>query len=120
METLEKVIKFNKNKSLTRKKAIDLFTYSVENYKKAQQKDKLFWVAQTFINSYLVMKCDFLTGAQAFEVANNLATDFGADKDTLNKQIVKNLSKERGKNEKNLIISIFNRLICLCKRRGTK
>lgn len=94
MKTTDKIIKYYRKNTLTKKKAIDIFADSVENYKKANKKERLYWVAKSFIDAFLVMKCDFLTGAQALEVANNLATDFGADKDIINRKIVYIVSKK--------------------------
>lgn len=75
--------------------SLDIFADSVENYKKAKKRQKLNCVAQAFIDACRVMAMDLLTGAQALEVFNNLATDLGTDKDTLENAINKLIRKQR-------------------------
>lgn len=65
---------------MTYHKALDIFSDTVENYKHCRYKEKLDYVARCFITAANMQRIDFLTGSQAFEVANNVATDFGADK----------------------------------------
>ena len=87
--------------NMTRKKAIDLFADAVENYKNCDYKSKLEYEALSFIYAANICRIDFLTGSQAFEVANNVATDFGADKKKVQNRIndiMKN--SERGKYDK--------------------
>lgn len=74
---------------MTYHKALDIFSDAVENYKQCAYKDKLYYVALSFILAANVTRIDFLTGAQAFEVADNVATDFGADKIRVQNQINK-------------------------------
>jgi len=102
-ESLETILYFEmyKYQGIAREKAIDIFVDSVENYKKATKRKKLYWIAKTFIASCLIMGIDYLTGAQCMEVFNNLCTDFGADKPTVAKEIDKVMKKERKQNEKN-------------------
>lgn len=85
-------------------KTIDIFADSVENYKDCNYSQKLYFVANTFILAANVMRVDFLTGSQAMEVANNLATDFGADKTKVQNQINK-IMKE---NERKYNVKRFN------------
>ena len=86
---------------MTLKKSIDLFADSVESYKNCDYKLKLFYVANTFILAVNIARIEFLTGSQAFEVANNLATDFGADKIRVQNQINKIMKEnERKYNDK--------------------
>lgn len=81
---------------MTFHKALDIFSNAVENYKNCDYKDKLYYVALCFITAANMMRLDFLTGSQAFEVANNVATDFGADKVRVQNQINKIMQdKER-------------------------
>lgn len=96
-QTIYTVIDIIKSKyhDITLKKAIDIFTDTVENYKKSKKKQKLKWVAQAFIDSCLVMSVDYLTGIQCGEIANNLATDLGTNKDTVERKIDKLIKKER-------------------------
>lgn len=74
---------------MTLKKALDIFADTVENYKNCSPKDKLYYDSLSFITAINIMRIDFLTGAQAFEVANNVATDFGASKVQVQAQIDK-------------------------------
>lgn len=123
---MEKILRCY-NKQISKEKALDIFLDSVENYKKAPKKDKLKHIAESYINALMVMKIDFLTGAQAFEVANNLATDFETNKDIIEKEIIKLIIKERRKkHEKTFIYRFYSIFVRLCKRkarislRGTK
>lgn len=74
---------------MTLKKALDIFADTVENYKSCFPKDKLYYDSLSFITAINIMRIDFLTGTQAFEVANNVATDFGASKVQVQAQIDK-------------------------------
>lgn len=74
---------------MTLKKAMDVFADTVENYKNCSTKDKLYYDSLSFITAINIMRIDFLTGAQALEVANNVATDFGASKVQVQAQIDK-------------------------------
>lgn len=73
--------------------ALDIFLKTVEKYKKARKKNKLKYIAQAFLDACIVLNRDYLMGAQAFEVFNNLATDYGANKDDIEKEINKLLEK---------------------------
>lgn len=74
---------------MTYHKTLDIFSDAVENYKHCTYKEKLYYVALSFILAANITRIDFLTGAQAFEVADNVATDFGADKIRVQNQINK-------------------------------
>lgn len=74
---------------MTLKKSMDIFADTVENYKNCSPKDKLYYDSLSFITALNIMRVDFLTGAQALEVANNVATDFGASKIQVQAQIDK-------------------------------
>ena len=74
---------------MTLKKSMDIFADTVENYKNCSPKDKLYYDSLSFITALNIMRIDFLTGAQALEVANNVATDFGASKIQVQAQIDK-------------------------------
>ena len=101
-ETIISIIDFEvrKHQGIEFHKALDLFQESVENYKTAPQRKKLECGAQTFISACIVAAVEPLTGAQAFEVFNNVATDYGADKEILEKAINNLMQKERKDYEK--------------------
>lgn len=99
--------------------ALDFFENSVENYKVATKRKKLEYVAKTFINACLVASMDALTGAQAFEVFNNLATDLETDKDTLERKINKLMKMERSEYEKNRDNRTWLNLIRMCFRKAS-
>lgn len=105
METIETIMAFELKKynDIDFHKALDLFTESVEKYKRASKRQKLSCVAQVFIKACLVLGVEYLTGAQCMEVFNNIATDYGADKPDIEKQINKELQKERKEYEKSYI-----------------
>lgn len=81
-ETVETIIKFwcNKFPTMSLHKAIDMFGNTCEKYRTCQENDKLTVVADIFIHACNVMRCDFLSGSQAFEVANSCAADLGKSK----------------------------------------
>lgn len=106
-----------KYKHLTLKQALDLFCCIVETYKGSKNsKEKLHCTADAFLISCIIADKDFLTGAQSFEVANNLATDLGTNKDLIMKEIKKTIKKERMSYEKTRCFSILYRFVQLCKR----
>ncbi len=82
---------------MTFTKALDIFGDAVESYKDCPYKEKLHYVALSFILAANISRIDFLTGAQAFEVANNVATDFGADKVRVQNEINKIMHKMEGR-----------------------
>lgn len=96
-ETIESIIglQLTQHEDIDFSKALDIFTDSVENYKRSTKRQRLNCVALVFINACLIMGIDYLTGAQAMEVFNNIATDYGADKDVLEKRINKIIKKQR-------------------------
>lgn len=102
-ESILGIIEFyNKTNRFNLEKTIDLFADSVENYKKAKTRpQKLKFVALSFINACRVASVETLTGAQCFEVFNNLATDFNATKPTVERAINKIMRKEREAYENN-------------------
>lgn len=102
METIETIMAFELKKynDISFHKALDLFQESVENYKRATKRQKLKYVAQVFIKACIVMNIEYLTGAQCMEIFNNVATDYGADKDIIEKEINKEMKKERKEYEK--------------------
>lgn len=118
-ETIQSIIEFESKKyeGAEFSLVLDLFQNSVENYKVATKRKKLEYVAKTFINACLVASMDALTGAQAFEVFNNLATDLETDKDTLEKKINKIMKKERSEYEKNRDNRTWLNLIRMCFRK---
>ncbi len=120
-ETIQSIIEFESKKyeGAEFSLVLDLFQNSVENYKVATKKKKLEYVAKTFINACLVASMDALTGAQAFEVFNNLATDLETDKDTLEKKINKIMKKERSEYEKNRDNRTWLNLIRMCFRKAS-
>lgn len=86
---------------MTLKKALDIFADTVENYKNCSPKDKLYYDSLSFITAINIVRVDFLTGSQALEVANNVATDFGASKVQVQAQIdkiMKGWENDRGYN----------------------
>ena len=120
-ETIQSIIEFESKKyeGIEFSLALDIFQQSVENYKVATKRKKLEYVAKTFINACLVASMDALTGAQAFEVFNNLATDLETDKDTLERKINKLMKMERSEYEKNRDTRTWLNLIRLCFRKAS-
>jgi hypothetical protein len=120
-ETIQSIIEFESKKyeGAEFSLALDILQNSVENYKVATKRKKLEYVAKTFINACLVASMDALTGAQAFEVFNNLATDLETDKDTIEKKINKIMKKERSEYEKNRDNRTWLNLIRLCFRKAS-
>jgi len=120
-ETIQSIIEFESKKyeGAEFSLVLDLFQNSVENYKVATKRKKLEYVAKTFINACLVASMDALTGAQAFEVFNNLATDLETDKDTIEKKINKIMKKERSEYDKNRGNRTWFNLIRLCHRKAS-
>lgn len=120
-ETIQSIIEFESKKyeGAEFSLVLDIFQNSVENYKVATKRKKLEYVAKTFINACLVASMDALTGAQAFEVFNNLATDLETDKDTLERKINKLMKKERSEYEKNRDNRTWLNLIRLCFRKAS-
>lgn len=118
-ETIQSIIEFESKKyeGAEFSLVLDIFQNSVENYKVATKRKKLEYVAKTFINACLVASMDALTGAQAFEVFNNLATDLETDKDTLEKKINKLMKTERSEYEKNRGNRTWLNLIRMCFRK---
>lgn len=82
---------------MTLKKSIDIFADSVEGYKNCDYSKKLYYVADSFILATNISRIEFLTGCQAMEVANNLATDFGASKNQVQAQVDKIMKELEGK-----------------------
>lgn len=121
-ETIQSIIDFEtcKYQGIEFSLALDLFTESVENYKRATRRQKLSCVAKAFINACLVLSMDYLTGAQALEVVNNLSTDLETDKEVLEKAINKQMRKERKDYEKNQHNRTWLGLIRMCKRANRK
>ena len=119
-ETIQSIIEFESKKyeGIEFSLALDIFQQSVENYKVATKRKKLEYVAKTFINACLVASMDALTGAQAFEVFNNLATDLETDKDTLERKINKLMKMERSEYEKNRCNRTWLNLIRMCFRKA--
>lgn len=119
-ETIQSIIEFESKKyeGAEFSLVLDIFQNSVENYKVATKRKKLEYVAKTFINACLVASMDALTGAQAFEVFNNLATDLETDKDTLERKINKLMKMERSEYEKNRDNRTWLNLIRLCFRKA--
>lgn len=117
-ETIQSIMEFQSKKyqDIEFSLALDIFQESVENYKRATKRQKLDCVAKVFINACLVMSVEYLTGAQAMEVFNNIATDYGADKDTLELRINKLIKKQRKEYEKNNDNRTWLNLIRMCKR----
>lgn len=120
-ETIQSIIEFESKKyeGAEFSLVLDIFQNSVENYKVATKRKKLEYVAKTFINACLVASMDALTGAQAFEVFNNLATDLETDKDTLEKKINKLMKTERSEYEKNRGNRTWLNLIRMCFRKAS-
>jgi hypothetical protein len=120
-ETIQSIIEFESKKyeGAEFSLVLDIFQNSVENYKVATKRKKLEYVAKTFINACLVASMDALTGAQAFEVFNNLATDLETDKDTLERKINKLMKTERSEYEKNRDNRTWLNLIRLCFRKAS-
>lgn len=120
-ETIQSIIEFESKKyeGAEFSLVLDIFQNSVENYKVATKRKKLEYVAKTFINACLVASMDALTGAQAFEVFNNLATDLETDKDTLERKINKLMKMERSEYEKNRDNRTWLNLIRLCFRKAS-
>lgn len=120
-ETIQSIIEFESKKyeGAEFSLVLDIFQNSVENYKVATKRKKLEYVAKTFINACLVASMDALTGAQAFEVFNNLATDLETDKDTLERKINKLMKKERSEYEKNRGNRTWLNLIRMCFRKAS-
>lgn len=120
-ETIQSIIEFESKKyeGAEFSLVLDIFQNSVENYKVATKRKKLEYVAKTFINACLVASMDALTGAQAFEVFNNLATDLETDKDTIERKINKLMKKERSEYEKNRGNRTWLNLIRMCFRKAS-
>ena len=89
------IIKWEKKQhpNITLKKALDIFSETVENYKNATKRKRLNYVAKCFLDACLIASLEPLTGSQAFEVFNNIATDFDTDKDTVERKINKIIDK---------------------------
>lgn len=121
-ETIQTIISFQLKKyhGVTPEKVLDIFTESVENYKRAPKRQKLKCAAQAFIDACLVLGNDYLTGAQALEVFNNLATDLETDKDSLTRQINKLMKQLRKEYEKNSGNRTWLNLIRVCFRKTRK
>lgn len=120
-ETIQSIIEFESKKyeGAEFSLVLDIFQNSVENYKVATKRKKLEYVAKTFINACLVASMDALTGAQAFEIFNNLATDLETDKDTLEKKINKLMKTERSEYDKNRGNRTWLNLIRMCFRKAS-
>lgn len=117
-ETIQSIMEFQSKKyqDIEFSLALDIFQESVENYKRAPKRQKLDCVAKVFINACLVMSVEYLTGAQAMEVFNNIATDYGADKDTLELRINKLITKQRKEYERNCHNRVWLGIVRMCKR----
>ena len=85
---------------MTLKKSIDIFADAVEEYKNCHHSRKLYCVANSFILATNISRIEFLTGCQAMEVANNLATDFGASKNQVQTQVDKIMKEMEDKYDK--------------------
>ncbi len=118
-ETINTIIEFEskKYKDVDFSTALDIFTESVEQCKQAKKRKKLDCAAMAFVHACLVLNICYLTGAQALEVVNNLFTDLGTDKNTLEKAINKIMKKERKEYEKNHTNRTWLGLIRVRKRK---
>ena len=120
METIISIIDFQTKKyqGIDFSTALDIFCDSVEQYKHSIKRKKLECVAKVFMNACLVASLDNLTGAQCFEVFNNLATDLETDKEVLENAINKLVRKEKKDYERNKNNSLWTSLMRM--RKGTK
>ena len=96
-ETVLSIIEYHQKNhtGITLMEALDIFTECVESYKNATKRKKLDWVAESFIAACLIAWCEPITGAQAFEIFNNLATDLETNKVAIEKAVNKIMAKKR-------------------------
>lgn len=122
METIISIIEFQSRKyhGIGFSEALDIFCDSVEQYKHSIKRKRLECVAKVFMNACLVAGIDNLSGAQCFEVFNNLCTDMETDKETLEKAINKLVRKEKKDYERNKDNCLWTSLVRMRKRHPRK